>query len=223
VTTPGLSGADRIERSLTKLAERVDSLMHHGAGHSWRIALACERLARRFHLQDEELTDVRHAALARGYGYTVLRLDALERPGPLTDGERVELWRHPLLAEQHLARRGVSRYVQLVVRWHHEWWNGLGYPDMLAGDSIPAGARLLRAAETYFALRTDRPHRAAFDVSTARQILASRSGIELDPRVAAALLELLEAEPTLETAVPDVPVTPRLTPIPAPEVRQEGT
>jgi len=202
-----------MERSLAKLAERTDESLRHARGHSWRIAQTSGKLALRFQFQRDEIADLRHAALARACGYAPLQLAALENADRLTDAERIELWRHPLLAEQFLARRNLSRHVQLVVRWHHEWWNGLGYPDQLVGETIPPAARILRAVETYFALRADRPYRQSFDQATARRLLAERAGFEIDPHVAIALLELLEEEPNLETAMPERFELPHLNPI----------
>ena len=70
----------------------------------------------------------------------------------LTDEERIDLQRHPVIGEQEVAKRGLSRAVQLLVRWHHEWWNGMGYPDALEREQIPLAARILRVADTYCAL-----------------------------------------------------------------------
>jgi HD-GYP domain-containing protein (c-di-GMP phosphodiesterase class II) len=78
----------------------------------------------------------------------------------------------------------------LLIRWHHEWWNGRGYPDNLAGAASPLGARILRVVDTYSALISDRPYREPFDDAVAQQIIADNAGIEFDPRVVKAFLEL---------------------------------
>jgi len=82
----------------------------------------------------------------------------------------------------------------LLVRWHHEWWNGSGYPDGLSGDEIPLAGRILRLADSYASLTASRPFRAAHSAAAARQLIIERAGIEFDPRVVQAFLQLDLAE-----------------------------
>jgi len=110
------------------------------------------------------------------------------------------LWRHPILGEQAAGELKLPRQTQLLIRWHHEWWNGGGYPDGLAGEAIPPGARILRAVDSYFALISDRPHRRRFDRIEAEQIIADLAGIEFDPQVVKLLLQVLAEEEASESA-----------------------
>jgi HD-GYP domain-containing protein (c-di-GMP phosphodiesterase class II) len=80
--------------------------------------------------------------------------------------------------------------VQLLVRWHHEWWNGSGYPDALMQQQIPLAARILRLADSYAALTDARPYRAALTEAEAREKLIERAGIEFDPDVVLQFLSL---------------------------------
>ena len=82
----------------------------------------------------------------------------------------------------------LSRAVQLIVRWHHEWWCGAGYPDALTGEEIPLAARILRVADTYAALVTPRPYRPAMSQEEARKYMVEWAGIEFDPAVVKAFL-----------------------------------
>jgi HD-GYP domain-containing protein (c-di-GMP phosphodiesterase class II) len=100
--------------------------------------------------------------------------------------------RHPVIGEQEAAKRGLSRAVQLLVRWHHEWWNGGGYPDTLDRYEIPLGARILRVADTYSALTDNRPYRTAMSAAEARGYLQQWAGIEFDPEVVRVFLSLSE-------------------------------
>ncbi|HEU4391639.1 MAG TPA: HD domain-containing phosphohydrolase, partial [Blastocatellia bacterium] len=111
--------------------------------------------------------------------------------GRLTLENRIDLWRHPVVGEQQLSKQGAPRQAQLMVRWHHEWWNGTGYPDGLAFEDIPIGARILRAAELYSALRSNRPYRPALSEADARLVLNSSAGIECDPYVIEAMIAFL--------------------------------
>jgi hypothetical protein len=108
--------------------------------------------------------------------------------------ETLDLWRHPILGEQAAGDLRLSRQTQLLIRWHHEWWNGQGYPDGLAGEAIPVGARILRAVDSYFALISNRPHRPRFDRNEAEQIIADMAGIEFDPLIVKLLLATLAEE-----------------------------
>src|SRR5207247_10094787 len=136
----------------------------------------------------------------------------------LTGEERMDMTRHPVIGEQDVARAGADRASQLIVRWHHEWWNGGGYPDALRRDEIPLAARILRVADSYAALTDRRPFRAAMSKENAREHIAEWAGIEFDPRVVEALLSLspiAELESFTEReAEPDLPGNP---------TEQEGT
>jgi HD-GYP domain-containing protein (c-di-GMP phosphodiesterase class II) len=84
--------------------------------------------------------------------------------------------------------------VHLLVRWHHEWWNGSGYPDALRQDEIPLAARILRVADSYAALTDARPYRPALTEEAARKEIIQRAGIEFDPSVVNALLALEDCD-----------------------------
>jgi len=117
---------------------------------------------------------------------------------PLTFEERLDLVRHPVIGEREASRAGADRAAQLLVRWHHEWWNGAGYPDALRREEIPLAARILRVVDSYVALTDARPFRAALTVEAARRELIDRAGIEFDPNVVNVLLKL-DGLPELES------------------------
>ena len=98
--------------------------------------------------------------------------------------------RHPIIGEQEATSSGGDRATQLIVRWHHEWWNGCGYPDALRRHEIPLAARILRVADSYAAITDQRPFRAAMGKESALEHMAEWAGIEFDPEVVDALLSL---------------------------------
>ena len=120
----------------------------------------------------------------------------------LSEQEKLDLMRHPVIGEQETARRGLNPAVQLLVRWHHEWWNGDGYPDNLRREQIPLGARILRVVDTYAALTDDRPFRSAVSVENARATLAQWAGLAFDPRVVFAFLRLPPETEELKSFAP---------------------
>jgi hypothetical protein len=151
-------------------------------------------------LHGVDLTALKFAALAHDLGERAMKRDYLLRPRALSWDETLDLWRHPILGEQAAGELKLPRQTQLLIRWHHEWWNGAGYPDGLAGKAIPPGARILRAVDSYFALISDRPHRRRFDRLEAEQIIADMAGIEYDPQVVKLLLQVLAEEEAVESA-----------------------
>ena len=119
-----------------------------------------------------------------------MKRDYIKRAGPLGEAERLDLQRHPVIGEQEAARAGADRAVQLLVRWHHEWFSGAGYPDALRGEQIPLGARILRVADAYAALTDARPFRPAGTEIEARKHLILWAGLEFDPHVVRTFLAL---------------------------------
>jgi HD domain-containing protein len=195
---------DEAERSLggrlLKIAVEIDRVEGYSEPHAIAIAWAAEKVGARMGLHGVDLTALKFAALAHDLGERAMKRDYLLRPRALSWDETLDLWRHPILGEQAAGELKLPRQTQLLIRWHHEWWNGGGYPDGLAGKAIPPGARILRAVDSYFALISDRPHRRRFDRTEAEQIIADLAGIEFDPQVVILLLQVLSEEETGESA-----------------------
>jgi hypothetical protein len=180
------------EETYTQLADRIDSFCKYSHAHSHLVADLAAGLALRMGLGRRDVDAIRIAGLLHDLGICAMSPSYYFSPGQLTLENRIDLWRHPVVGEQQLAKHEAPRQSQLIVRWHHEWWNGTGYPDGLAFEDIPIGARILRAAELYSALRSSRPYRAALSETDTRQVLRSSAGIECDPYIIAALLALLD-------------------------------
>ncbi len=192
------------------LSVGTDEFEGYANPHASRIAVIADQIGRSFNLGSRDRFSLRIAALAHDLGEVVMNRDYIRRPGSLSDDEKVDLARHPLLGEREAAGAGADRGAQLLVRWHHEWWNGNGYPDGLRFEQIPLGARILRLADSYASLTDARPFRKAFTERQAREHLLEWTGLEFDPRVVRALLslepfkELKGYAPEVE-APPDIP------------------
>jgi hypothetical protein len=179
---------------LLKLAIEIDRVEGYSEPHSIVIARLSEIIGIQMGLHGCDLTALKFAALAHDIGERVMKRNYLLRPNGLTWEETLDLWRHPILGEQAAGELRLSRQTQLLIRWHHEWWNGLGYPDGLAGEAIPLGARILRLVDSYYALISDRPYRQRFEKLEAEQIIADLAGIEFDPQIVRLLLAILADE-----------------------------
>jgi HD-GYP domain-containing protein (c-di-GMP phosphodiesterase class II) len=168
----------------------VDEFEGYGHPHAARVARLADALAEHFRLSRADRTSIVFAALLHDLGEMTMERDYIKRDGPLSGAERLDLARHPVIGEQEAARSGADRAVQLLVRWHHEWFGGAGYPDALRGEQIPLGARILRVADAYTALTDARPFRPAGTEAEARKHLGLWAGIEFDPQVVVAFLSL---------------------------------
>jgi HD-GYP domain-containing protein (c-di-GMP phosphodiesterase class II) len=178
----------RFEEKLLDLSADIDRFEGYKHAHGLRIAEIADQVAAGFGLGAQDRFVLQQAALVHDIGELVMNREYIGESRPLTDVEHLDLQRHPVIGEQEAAKRGFSRGVQLLVRWHHEWWNGDGYPDRLSGQEIPLAARILRVADSYAALTDDRPRRPARTDEEARQFMMEWAGIEFDPEVVARFL-----------------------------------
>ena len=179
-----------VDEAFLRLASATDAFEAYDHPHATRIAKLADRLAKLFHLAAQDRSSLRVAALAHDLGEAAMEREYIRRAGPLTEEERLDLARHPLIGEQEAARAGADRGAQLIVRWYHEWWNGTGYPDALRREQIPLSARILHVADAYAALTDARPFRPARTAEEARKHLTDWAGLEFDPRVVRAFLSL---------------------------------
>ncbi len=128
-------------KAFLRLAAVGDQFERYANPHAVRIAAIADGIAKLLHMAAEDCRSLRVAALLHDLGETTMERDYIWRPEALTEEERIDLARHPVIGEQEASRAGASRAAQLLVRWHHEWWNGCGYPDALRGEEIPLAAR----------------------------------------------------------------------------------
>jgi HD-GYP domain-containing protein (c-di-GMP phosphodiesterase class II) len=171
------------EEKLLDLSTQIDQFEGYMHAHGLRIAEIADGIASSLGMPFEDRFTLQQAALVHDIGEMAMNRGYIRENRILTDVERLDMQRHPVIGEQETAKRGFSRGVQLLVRWHHEWWNGEGYPDRLHGEEIPIGARILRVADAYAALTDDRPRRHARSADEAKQYLKEYAGIEFDPAI----------------------------------------
>lgn len=176
--------------AFTQLAKTVDRFERYDNPHAQRVAAVADEIAHAFHLARHDRGSLYAAALLHDLGEVAMERDYIQADRALTTEERMDLTRHPVIGEREASRVGADRAAQLLVRWHHEWWNGTGYPDALRREEIPLAARILRVADAYAALTDDRPFRPSLSEEAARRELTNRAGIEFDPGVVLVFLSL---------------------------------
>ena len=186
------------DEPLAQLSAAMDEFEGYAHPHGRRIAAIADAIAEKFNFASHDRHALRQAALVHDIGEMVMNRDYIRASRLLREEERIDMQRHTVIGEQEAARRGLGRAVQLLVRWHHEGWNGTGYPDALEREQIPLAARILRVADTYAALTDSRPYSIAISASEAKRYLVEWSGIEFDPKVVKAFLALAEL-PELES------------------------
>jgi putative nucleotidyltransferase with HDIG domain len=170
--------------------------------HSDRVAETAAAIAAAMGMSEDEIRDVRIAAYLHDVGKIGIDDDILVKRGPLTPAERTAVQRHAALGYEILGTGLLPDRVTLAVRHHHEWWDGNGYPDGLAGVAIPLAARVIAVADVYSALTADRPYRPALDAGDAVEAVRRLAGSQLDPQVVQSFLKVWMDEATAAAREP---------------------
>jgi putative two-component system response regulator len=180
------SALRRLESSqdvIVALANAVDAKDPATEHHCGRVAERAIRFARMAGLGQEEVEAVGYGAVLHDVGKIGIREDVLRKPGLLTDEERAEMERHPLIGAAILRPLRLGPIVSPIVRAHHERWDGRGYPDGLGGQAIPIGARIVAIVDAHDAMTHDRPYRVALSPDAAIEELRQNRGAQFDPEL----------------------------------------
>lgn len=183
--------------TLEALVNVMESRDPYLRGHSARVADLAATVAAHLGLADDVVEAVRLAGRLHDIGKIGSRESVLNKQGSLTPEEREHIKQHVLIGSQLLAPIEELRPVLGGVRNHHERWDGSGYPDGLKGEEIPLVARIIGAAEVYDALCTSRPYQEKMSPYEAVQRMGQMAGTVLDPRVYAALADVVRRRRSL--------------------------
>jgi putative nucleotidyltransferase with HDIG domain len=184
-----LSVPEAVVETFVRALSARDESTHEHALRVQRFALA---LADEAGIEDERLIDaIKAAALLHDIGKLAIPDRLLNKPGPLTADEFDQVKEHVTIGADMLAAVPVPTALTLIVRHHHENWDGSGYPDGLAGEGIPVGARVLAIVDCYDALTSDRPYRRALSHGSAIAMIHERSGSMYEPAMVDAFLRIV--------------------------------
>lgn len=179
-----------ISQSLLGLANALEAKDPYTRGHSERVGAWSRRLADALDLGPGDVESVAQAGLLHDIGKIGVPEAVLGKRGPLEPEEWALMRRHPLIGAQIVAPFDFLSAGALIIRHHHERWDGSGYPDGLVGQGIPLGARIVAVADVYDALTSTRPYRAALPQREALEHIMGEAGRTLDERVVVAFVGL---------------------------------
>jgi putative nucleotidyltransferase with HDIG domain len=177
----GLGGGPTA-RTLERLVLALESRAPGTYGHSQRVGLYADEVGRALGLSRVQRRRIRRAGTIHDVGKTKLPSEILNKPAALTGWERSLVGRHALIGAAMVAGLGDPE-LTAIVRHHHERFDGAGYPDGLAGEEIPLGARVIAVCDTFDALTTHRPYRRPIGHHAALDVLAGEAGTQFDPQL----------------------------------------
>src|SRR5579864_314971 len=178
--------------TIEALATALDAKDSHTEAHSRETAALSRAVGRRLGLDEEALRFLEYAALLHDIGKIGIPGYILNKPGPLDADEIAMMREHPVIGERIVASVPFLHRIRPIVRAEHERWDGAGYPDGLKGEAIPIEARIIHACDALQAMSSDRPYRPAMPRSWIISEIRAQTGRQFDPRVADALLEVIE-------------------------------
>jgi putative nucleotidyltransferase with HDIG domain len=173
------------------LAAAIDARDHYTLGHSTRVSDLAVKLAREAGVEGQDLEEIEIACLFHDVGKIRVPDSILHKQGPLTAKERTEMKKHAEYGSELLSKApSLYKYIP-AVRHHHEWYDGSGYPDGLAGDKIPKPAAIVSLADAFDAMTSDRPYRRAMTRKEAVAKIESAAGTQFDPALVGKFLAVV--------------------------------
>jgi hypothetical protein len=197
-------------QTIGALAEAVDKRDPFTSKHSQRVRSISVDIGRQMRVSAGELEALEWGGLLHDVGKIGVPDSILLKQGKLTREERITMNAHPVLGAQIIGPVDRLAPELPVIRHHHEWYNGSGYPDRLMGDEIPRLARILHVADAFEAMTADRPYRKALSTEQALAELRKFAGVQFDPEVVDAFIKTSWAEDTRDAALPDLRPIPLL-------------
>lgn len=173
---------------LAALSQAIEARDPYTRGHSARVSALAVVVARRLGWRGPRLGALRLGGLLHDVGKLNLDEAVLRKPGPLDEREYSEIKRHPLAGARLIRRLEALRPALPYILFHHEWWDGSGYPSGRSREQIPIGARIVAVVDAFDAMTSPRPYRPPLPLSGALAQIASGSGTQFDPAVVRAFL-----------------------------------
>ena len=182
--------------TLKALARTVDAKSAWTAGHSIRVTDMALKIGAAMRMAPNKLDDLHRAALLHDIGKVGIPVAILDKPGALDDDEYALIKKHPAIGARILEPISTYKGIIPMVLQHHERYDGKGYPGGLSGNEIDIGAKILAVADTFDAVKSDRPYRKGWDLERAIDLIDREAGHQFDPDIVNAFLEIMRPEKT---------------------------
>ncbi len=179
---------------VSSLASAIDAKDTYTNGHSGRVAEYSREIARRAGYEGKELEDIYMMGLLHDVGKIGIPDAVINKPAKLTDEEYDIIKNHPVLGARILGNIKEMPKLANGARWHHERYDGKGYPDGLSGEDIPEEARIIAVADSYDAMTSHRSYRKSLPQEVVREEIEKGKGAQFDPRFASIMLEMMDED-----------------------------
>jgi len=190
--------AVRSERSILEavysLAKSIELRDRRTKEHCDRMVEYAEKVARQLGMNEQDVDNVRRAAMLHDIGKLGISDEILLKPGKLTPDEYEEVRKHPVIGADIISVAGFLKDIVPIILCHHEHWDGKGYPRGLKGEEIPLGARIVAVVDVYEAVTSDRPYHKAIPKKEAIVILREGMGTQFDPQIVKNFIDIIEKE-----------------------------
>ena len=181
-------------QTVTALSEAVDAKDRYTSGHSKRVAEYARMLSKRMGMSEEEQEEIYRAGLLHDIGKIRIPVEIINKAGKLTDEEYNIIKIHPVTSYNILRGIAGNNLIAIAAKYHHERYDGRGYPNGLSGDMIPLVARILAVADTYDAMTSNRSYRKALPQEVVRAEIEKGRGTQFDPDIAALMLQVIDED-----------------------------
>jgi putative two-component system response regulator len=159
--------------------------------HANKVAEYSGKIAAALKLPDEQIEVIYYGAILHDIGKIGINDSISLKNGKLDDAEWLDMKEHPLIGRNMIEEIKLFRAEEPLIYYHHEWYDGSGYPEHLNKDNIPLGARIISVADAYDALISERPYRKAMDSREAQKVIRDSNGIQFDPTISEVFLNLI--------------------------------
>ena len=184
--------SDAYERTIEGWVRALDLRDRETEGHTQRVTEITVRVAAQLGFSEEELSHIKRGALLHDMGKIAIPDEILQKPGPLNEAEWERMRQHPQYAYDMLAPIEYLRPALDIPYYHHERWDGSGYPHGWKGEKIPLSARLFAIVDVWDALRSDRPYRKAIPRDQVIDYIKENSNLLFDPKLVEHFLKFVE-------------------------------
>jgi len=182
------------EKTIEGWVRALDLRDRETEGHTQRVTELTLRVAAKLGFTDEEMVHIKRGALLHDMGKMAIPDEILQKPGPLDEGEWIKMRQHPVYAFEMLSHISYLHPALEIPFFHHERWDGSGYPRGLKGEEIPLAARMFAIVDVWDALSSDRPYRKKLPRNEVIAYLREKSGTLFEPRLVDIFLEMIERE-----------------------------